>query len=82
LRRFAANRPDGGNETPLNALNTLFSGVLPGEQSVISSRYTSSRPHDTALPRQHLDAHARYRVFGPIQPMEQPGFLQRLFGRR
>jgi hypothetical protein len=66
----------------LNALITLFSGVLLREQSVISSRYRSSRPHESVLPRPHLDAHARYQVFGPIQPMEQPGFLQRLFGKR
>lgn len=24
----------------------------------------------------------RYMRYGPIRPMEEPGFLQRLFGRR
>jgi len=34
------------------------------------------------LPRPPLDAQARLRVYGPIQPMEQPGFFKRIFGKR
>ena len=47
-----------------------------------SLRFHSSRPHDSIMPRPHLDAHQRYLTYGPIQPMdEKPTFLQRLFGR-
>ncbi|MBB4856934.1 hypothetical protein HNO88_000231 [Novosphingobium chloroacetimidivorans] len=49
---------------------------------MISSRYRSSRPYTTATPRPQMDAHARYRVYGPVQPMDEPSFLKRLFGRR
>lgn len=49
---------------------------------MITSRYQSSRPHESIIPRPQLDAHARYRFYGPVQPMEQPGFLEKLFGRR
>ena len=30
----------------------------------------------------HRDASLRYLVHGPIRPMEEPGFLARLFGAR
>lgn len=33
-------------------------------------------------PRPSQDASARYRKFGPIQPMEPPSLLARLFGGR
>ena len=33
------------------------------------------------MPRAHRDATQRFMKHGPIQPMEQPGFLERLFGR-
>jgi hypothetical protein len=33
-------------------------------------------------PRPHVDAHQRYRTYGPIRPMESPGFLERIFGKR
>ncbi len=49
---------------------------------MISSRYLSSRPHESILPRPQLDAHDRLRFYGRIQPMEQPSFLERLLGRR
>lgn len=49
---------------------------------MISSRYRSSRPHESVLPRPIVDAHQRYRFYGKVQPMEQPSFLERLFGRR
>jgi hypothetical protein len=63
-------------------LITLFSGMLLREQTVISTRHRSSRPHQSVLPRPQLDAQSRYMVYGPIQPMEQPGFLKRIFGKR
>jgi hypothetical protein len=49
---------------------------------MISSRYLSSRPHDSILPRPQLDAHDRLRFYGPVQPMERPGFLEKLFRKR
>ena len=49
-------------------------------------RYRSSRPDDWVMPRPHRDAHQRYLTYGPIQPMDQPGLLERLLelisGRR
>jgi hypothetical protein len=33
-------------------------------------------------PRKSTDALDRYRVYGPIQPMVRPSFLERIFGRR
>jgi hypothetical protein len=47
-----------------------------------SLSYRSSRPDTWTQPRAHRDPSIRYMKHGPIQPMEQPGFLQRLFGRR
>jgi hypothetical protein len=48
---------------------------------MISTRYQSSRPHHSVAPRPQLDAHARYLLYGPIQPMEQRSFLERVFGK-
>jgi len=45
-------------------------------------RFRSSRPHEWILPRPHTDPHQRYRTYGPIQPMDEPSFLERLLGRR
>ena len=44
--------------------------------------FRSSRPNAWILPRPHTDAHLRYHIYGPIQPMdeERPGLLQRLLG--
>jgi len=48
-----------------------------------SATFRSSRPHSSIMPRPHTDAHQRYQTYGPIQPMEKPGFFERLlFGRR
>lgn len=47
-----------------------------------SLSFRSSRPDGWTLPRPYRDASLRYLTHGPIQPMEQPGFLARLFGRR
>ena len=53
------------------------------ESNMASATFHSSRPHSSILPRPHTDPHQRYRTYGPIQPMEQPGFFERLFfGRR
>jgi hypothetical protein len=49
---------------------------------MISSRYLSSRPHASIIPRPQLDAHDRYRIYGPVQPMERPGLLEKLFRKR
>lgn len=45
-----------------------------------SLSYRSSRPDVWVQPRPHQDASLRFMKHGPIQPMEQPGFLARLFG--
>lgn len=47
-----------------------------------SAVFRSSRPHNWVLPRPHTDAHQRYLTYGPIQPMDEPGFFDRLFQRR
>ncbi len=41
-----------------------------------------SRPHESILPRAHTDADHRRRTYGRVQPMDEPGFFQRLFRRR
>lgn len=47
----------------------------------MSSRFTTSRPCTWVEPRPVQDASARYRMHGPILPMDEPGFLSRLFGQ-
>jgi len=47
-----------------------------------SLSYRSSRPDGWIQPRAYSDASMRYMTHGPVLPMEQPGFFQRLFGRR
>ena len=47
-----------------------------------SQSFHSSRPDRWTMPRPYRDASLRYRKHGPIQPMEEPGFLARLFGAR
>ena len=44
--------------------------------------FRSSRPDSWTNPRPYTDASLRRMVHGRIQPMEQPGFLARLFGWR
>lgn len=46
-----------------------------------SFNFRSSRPDTWNHPRPYRDASLRMQMHGPIQPMEQPGFLARLFGR-
>ncbi len=42
----------------------------------------TSRQHESILPRSPCDAHRRFLVYGPIQPMEdQRGLLAWLFRR-
>ncbi|AKH44243.1 hypothetical protein FHS61_001563 [Altererythrobacter atlanticus] len=41
--------------------------------------YRSSRPDRWSVPRPPLDPSLRLSRFGKIQPMEEPGFLARLF---
>lgn len=47
-----------------------------------SLTFRSSRPDRWVMPRPHSDASQRYAAYGKIQPMEQPGWLARLFGAR
>ncbi len=46
-----------------------------------SFNFRSSRPDAWTQPRAYRDASLRYHVHGPIQPMHQPSFLDRLLGR-
>jgi hypothetical protein len=43
--------------------------------------FRSSRPAEWIAPRPHRDAHQRYWTYGPVQPMDEPSLLERLFGR-
>jgi hypothetical protein len=53
----------------------------PLELSPMSSlTFRTSRPDSWTSPRPYSDASLRRLIHGPIQPMEQPGLLQRLFG--
>ena len=45
-----------------------------------SYSFRSSRPDSWTNPRPYRDASQRMMAYGKIQPMEQPGFLTRLFG--
>ena len=47
-----------------------------------SLSFHSSRPDRWTQPKPHSDSSLRYRTHGKILPMEEPGFLARLFGRR
>lgn len=48
----------------------------------MSSRYhTSSRGDAWSYPRPYTDASLRYATHGKVQPMAQPGWLERLLGR-
>jgi len=46
--------------------------------------FTSSRPHESILPRPHRDAHLRYLAYGPVIPMDDTSIslVRRLFGGR
>ncbi len=49
----------------------------------MSSRvFTSSRPDSWTSPRAFSDPSLRLAAYGRVQSMEQPGLLERLFGRR
>lgn len=56
-------------------------GIWFEEQPMSSLSFRSSRPDAWIQPRPHQDASLRYMKHGPIQPMEEPGLLARLFGR-
>jgi len=49
---------------------------------VPSLSFRSSRADKWISPRPHSDETLRYMSRGPIQPMEQPGFLEKIFGLR
>lgn len=44
--------------------------------------FRSSRPDSWVQPRPFRDASMRQQMYGAIRPMEEPSFLERLFGRR
>jgi hypothetical protein len=48
-------------------------------QPTMSPRFNTSRAPDER--RGHMPHAMRSHHHGPIQPMEQPGFFARLFGR-
>jgi hypothetical protein len=47
-----------------------------------SLTFRSSRPDNWTLPRPHSDPSLRYHKHGPIQPLQQPTFWERLLGLR
>lgn len=44
--------------------------------------FYGSRPNEWFAPRPHRDASQRYHTYGPIQPLREPGLIERLFGSR
>ncbi|MGX7925096.1 hypothetical protein ACWPMX_00830 [Tsuneonella sp. HG094] len=44
--------------------------------------FRSSRPDPWVQPRPFTDASQRFRMHGPIRPMEEPSLFARLFGFR
>jgi hypothetical protein len=47
-----------------------------------SLSFRSSQPDRWTMPRPHQDAGTRYRIYGPVLPMEERrGFLARLLRR-
>ena len=45
-----------------------------------SYTFRSSRPDHWTQPRPFSDASLRQMAYGAVQPMPQPGLLQRIFG--
>lgn len=45
------------------------------------TRFHSSRPCRWNVPKPYTDASLRMMKHGPIQPMDEPSLLRRLFGR-
>ena len=48
----------------------------------MSQIFRSSRPDGWSSPRPYRDPSYRTMSHGKILPMEEPGFFERLFGRR
>ncbi|WP_165853544.1 hypothetical protein [Aurantiacibacter aquimixticola] len=48
----------------------------------MSRIFRNSRPDSWSSPRFHNDPSIRSMSHGKILPMEEPGFLAKLFGRR
>lgn len=44
--------------------------------------YRGSKPAQWVQPRPPMNACQRFRIYGPIQPMERPGLFGRLLGWR
>jgi hypothetical protein len=74
--RFVASRG-----TRLADRGYRLDGLWFEEQLMTSFTYRSSRPDGWIQPRPHQDPTLRYMKHGRILPMEEPGFLARLFGR-
>lgn len=45
------------------------------------SPYHSSKPDKWTEPRPYQDASLRYRTHGPLQPLHEPSWWERLFGK-
>lgn len=45
-------------------------------------RFSSSKPDHWVSPRPYSDPSIRAMAYGRVQPMNQPSFLERLFGMR
>ncbi|MGB3753368.1 MAG: hypothetical protein WA954_05645 [Parerythrobacter sp.] len=47
-----------------------------------TASYRSSAPDQWSSPRPYSDPSLRYRKYGAVLPMEEPGFFARIFARR
>ena len=47
-----------------------------------SERIHTSAPDQWSHPRPYQDASIRRRKHGPVRPMREPGFIERLLGAR
>ncbi|MGB3711258.1 MAG: hypothetical protein WA985_06190 [Erythrobacter sp.] len=72
---FSGTVPRGGGFLT----NPLRSKTKDAREMTIASIHKSA-PDRWSSPRPHTDATLRRLKYGAIRPMEEPGFLRRLFG--
>ncbi|KPH58897.1 hypothetical protein ADT71_24950 [Novosphingobium sp. ST904] len=63
------------------SLPSGFFGTEEGASPMALTQERTYRSERIWTPRPPLDPGLRRRFHGPIQPMEEPTFLERLFGR-
>ena len=74
---FAGNR-----RSTLGFLLIRTEGEISWRYFMSSLSFHSSSPDRWVKPKPYSDSSLRYQMHGKIQPMEEPGFLARLFGLR